>query len=145
MLEIPSQLRELCLWARGGAPRGPYWLVWLRSHVTPSPGPPLEPGAFGPFLHKKQIKPGAEDHEHAYLKCLCPATARSSFCSPWNLPATRILLAIWRYNGSGHPGKATPSVEMPRTTWREKSAQDPEFGRVSRKPGLPYGKVGGLG
>lgn len=34
--------------------------------------------------------------------------------------------------------------KCPEPTWREKSAQDPEFGRVSSKQGLPYGKVGGL-
>lgn len=34
---------------------------WSGSEVVshPLPGLPLEPGAFGSFLYKKQIKPGA--------------------------------------------------------------------------------------
>lgn len=51
---------------------------WSGSEVMSHPpaGSPLEAGAFGSFLHKKQIKPGAEDHEHAYLKCLCPSHSK---------------------------------------------------------------------
>lgn len=53
-------------------------------------------------------------------------------------------MAIWRCNGSGHPGKVTPSVEMPRTYMEREVSPGSRVWKGLQQTRSPLWESGGL-